>query len=204
MNHENKERYLLLKQNLVLLQLTRLKAVVELNRNRLDVAKCEEIVVKTLVDIEQYFSIPREMIENSPIYLDLCSEAISIEGMLEPVEVDDPRMKHIPRTNDDLSDVIFKFPVFDKYKQAYEENLKNQNYFDQSRKIAGGLVEVTSKAIRIVRRWAEQCQSDPNMSLNQILILVNMIEVIDALFEFTNSTSRRAINAIDNDQSTGC
>lgn len=203
MSYENKDRYLRVKQNLVLLELSRLKAVVQVNGKDTGSRSIEGAIVNDLAAIEANFTMPREMIENIPIYLDLCSENIHMKGVLEPIHSDDPRFKHVPVTPEDMHNAIFKFPTFDAYIEAYNENLKNQNFFDQSRKTAGRMIEASSLLIRAIRRNVEGHQADPDISLGQLLMMVNMVEVTEWLFEFTNATSRRMIKNVD-DNVPGC
>lgn len=203
MSYENKDRYLLVKQTLVMLEMARLNAVISINGTSTDVSKLEGSIITTLAAIEENFTLPREMLEDSPIYLDLSYEAVLVNGMNEPVKVGDDRRRHIPSTPDEMHDVIFKYPVFENYVAKYNDNLKNQSFFDKSRKFAGELITASSSSIQTIRKWAEG-RGDQEMKLGQILLLVNMVETIEWLFEFTNATSRRQILNVDNDPTTGC
>lgn len=203
MIYENKDRYLLVKQTLVMLEMARLNAVISINGVSTDVSKLEGTIINALADIERNFTLPREMIEDSPIYLDLSYEAVLVNGMNEPVKVGDDRRRHIPNTPDEMHDVIFKYPSFENYVAKYNENLKNQSFFDKSRKFAGDLITASSSSIQTIRKWAEG-RGDQEMKLGQILLLVNMVETIEWLFDFTNATSRRQILNVDNDPTNGC
>lgn len=202
MSYENKDKYLLLKQNLVFIELARLKASVSIKGESHDIRSIEGAIVNGLNDIETNFTTPTEMLENSPIYLDLCSEHHFVRGMLEPINSTDPRFKHIPQSPDDMHRVIFELPNFQNYIDKHAENLKNQSFFDQSRTNAGRLIEATGLAIRVIRRWGEG--RDHELKLGQILLLVNMVETVEWLFDFTNATSRRQILNVDNNPESGC
>ena len=202
MSYENKDKYLRVKQNLVFLELSRLNAAVSVKGESQDRRSIEGAIVNDLHDIECNFTEPTEMLENSPIYLDLCSEHHFVRGMMEPVNSTDPRYKHIPQTPDEMHNVIFNLPNFKPYVDMHAKNLKNQSFFDDSRVNAGRLIEASSLAVRVIRRWAEGREHE--LKLGQILLLVNMVESIEWLFEFTNATSRRQIINVDNDPTSGC
>uniref|UniRef100_A0AAU8KXX7 Uncharacterized protein n=1 Tax=Pantoea phage Survivor TaxID=3232176 RepID=A0AAU8KXX7_9CAUD len=197
MMYENRDRYLLLKQTLVLLELSKLKAIVSVNGKDSDKEKLIESAVKTLATIEEYFTLPREMLENATIYLDLRFEAAHIEGMCKPVPSEgDDRYSQIPKTHEDMQRCIFDFPNMNNYKEVYSQNCKNKSFFDNSRANAGDMIAATSVAIRTIRKYVEG-STEYDFSLGQILMLVNMVEATEWLFEFTNATSRRVIDAAD-------
>lgn len=203
MSYENKDLYLRVKQNLVLLEMTRLKAVVQLNGKDVGLNSIIGVICNDLNQIQSNFTVPTEMLGDSPIYLNLSHEAVMVNGMLSPVpSTGDERYKHIPKTPDEMHDVIFKFPVFNNYIDVYNQNLKNESFFDRSRECAGNMITASSTAIRSIRKWAEGTE-EAGLGLQQLLLVVNMVETIEWLFEFTNATSRRQIlNDVNN--STGC
>lgn len=194
MSYENKDRYLRVKQNLVLLEMTRLKAAVQVNGKDLGIHAITSAVCNDLQGIQSNFTIPTEMLADSPIYLNLSHEASMVEGMLQPVpESGDDRYKHIPIKSDEMNDAIFKFPVFEPYIKAYNDNFENKSFFDKSREHAGNMIEASAQTISVIRRYAEQHDNSPDFKLGQVLLLVNMVETLEWLFEFTNSTSRRQL-----------
>lgn len=200
MSYENKDLYLRVKQNLVLLEMTRLKAAVQINGKDLGINSIQGAICNDLQQIQANFTVPTEMLADSPIYLNLSHEAVLVEGMLQPVpEKGDDRYTHIPITPDDIHNVIFKFPTFENYIKVYNDNLANQNFYDRSRELAGGLINMSSQTLRTIRRYAEQHDNSPDFKLGQVLLLVNMVETIEWLFEFTNATSRRMIKNVDAD-----
>lgn len=201
MTYLNADRYLWLKQQLVLKRMADLGAAVKLKDRPVDGELYLKGILDVLEDIESEFTMPYALLENENVYLDLDDAYDQVRALVNARPVDTEITDRIPKGYEGLHSLIFEYPKFTIWKDQHSDNLKNKNFFGCSRENAGNLITTSSAAITAIRKWAE---GSKDLSLNHVVALVNVIEVIEWLFAFTNATSESKINDIDNDPTTGC
>lgn len=186
MTYDNQDRYLLLKQLLVTICLTAKQAVLNVEGGTISLAEQQGRVVRLIEDIQDNFTIPYGLLRGGRIYLELTGICDHLNGLSCTRIPDDCWEGEYIRKLEDrelLSQCILHYPLTEEYVEEHAENLKNKNFYIDGRERAGELIEKTEKALRSVRRWAE---GHPGMTLEQMVVLVNGIELTDWIFAFTN------------------
>lgn len=186
MTYENRERYLLLKQLLVTICLASKQAVLKTSGTTYSLEQQQQLVVKTIREIQDNFTIPYGLLRGGRVHLDLSNVEAHMCGLSSgrlPDGCWEAEYIRKLEDRDELYNCIVHYPLTDSYVEEHAENLKSNNSYDNGREYAGKLVAVTERALNEVRRWAE---GKPGNTLEQCVVMVNGCELIEFLFNLTN------------------
>lgn len=185
MTYDNINEYLLLKQLLVTLQLTKVDAEVVVSGTVLSRNDIEKRVYDAIGDIRRNFTMPYGLLRGGVIHIDLSPLCTHLTGLCCDLPEDCWELKVVNEVmeSDNFMKTIFEYPKTDEIVQEYKENLAGKNFYDCGRRICGELIEAAERALDEIRRWAEGSNDLP---LEQVILLVNLVEMTDWVFAFTN------------------
>lgn len=187
MTYMNRDRYLKLKQQLVCLEMINLKVSLAFGPENTTVERSALItsISDTLIAIEQDYTVPYALLRDVKIGYDLKDMINSIRQMTRQNDRDSDCWEWIPQSMDTerLKKVIFEFPVFNIITNLSVDAEKSGEWFSNTRKKTGELIEVIDLGFKAIRQWLE---GEYEIPFGQLLVLINMIELADWYCEFAN------------------
>ncbi|QYN79980.1 putative inner kinetochore subunit [Kosakonia phage Kc263] len=183
----NADNYLLLKQLMVVLQTLRLNGQIKTGEGQREVTvdSTIESITRLIDQIEQDFTIPYVMIRNISVAFDMSvfiQPLSQLQGM-ELVQGTTADALATVKGPEAIERVINDFPVMGPTIQLHKENVEQGQFWGSSRSRVGDLIQITSSSLRSLQYWAERAD---DKSLEQILLLINMVELVDRTFAFFN------------------
>lgn len=182
----NDDNYLLLKQLLVVSELHRLNAEVQLTESDMGRDAVEKIIKRLLVDIENNFTVPYVMLENNAVGIDMRSFIKPLVDTILPLNDDHDCWGYITTSNtpSGIENCVYKYPIVKEYIAELKENIVNKGeLFGSSRGVAAELITAVDNAFRSIQYWVE---NPDKKTLGQMLILTNIIIIVDTLFSCIN------------------
>lgn len=183
----NADNYLLLKQLIVILQTLRLNGQVKTGEGQREITidNTVESIQCVIGQIEADFTIPYTMARNIPVAYDILACAKFLSQLRGFSRIDEEVQQEIAKVDspEAIQRVITEFPVMGPIVHLHLTNVEQNQFWGSSRSRAGDLIMETSESLRSIQYWAEKAD---DKSMEQILLLINVVELVDRLFAFFN------------------
>lgn len=182
----NRDDYLFLKQLLCILQAQRSGVEVAVESAEMPRDRVMVLALGKLKDIHDNFTIPYALINRTEVHVDFMAFAEGISDLLDKIEEGSDLHEIIQETNqkDNLYRAVMEYPNLKYWIGEHRANVEASLVHGVSNTILSSLNEEVDKGLLQLQHWIES--EDSTHPVSQMVILVNCIQLVDELYQFSN------------------
>lgn len=182
----NSDNYLMLKQLLVVLRTLWYEVDVVTEVNKLSIDGVVKNINLTVDHITENFTVPYQLLKDKGSAIDFGQFVDSLNEIIKPAsDLSDDLNDSIVHCSDPehMVKMILDYPVMSKFTDEYGANYNGGARYDNTEEIIKNLTCALEAALVNIKDYA---QGSGSKTLPQVLITVNIVELVDRLFQFTN------------------
>ena len=175
----NTNYYLLLKQQIVLFEAMVVKAAITVDGQRIELEQLRNAIKNNIERIGFDITPPIIMLEGKHVPLDVHCFIDEVGKTLERAINDEVDLNS---DHTKVNDLIYRYPEL----QRFEEKLTNTNPVQIPRELVICIMDLSQRLLTTVSDWVSARRYEGRGSFQDMLVLINFVEMIDYLFEYTN------------------
>lgn len=175
----NTSYYLLLKQQIVLFEAMVVKAAITVDGQSIELEQLRKAIKNNIERIGFDITPPIILLEGKNIPLD-AHQFIDEVGMTLERAINDEVDLNADHTK--VNDLIYRYPELHRF----EEKMVSTTPVQIPRELVIRLMDLSQRLLTTVNDWVGARRYEGRGSFQDMLVLVNFVEMIDYLFEYTN------------------